>query len=317
MKKWYVLLVSFTVLAIGGMPITRSYIEKSRPTVTLYETTAKLVQDTVVCTGRIESVEAKDVYTEIPCIIGDVYVKVGDTVKEGDTLFSIDKDGTKQVLAEVGNISEDMIPEASIPLYIKSTTSGVVRSLNAEKGQAVDNKTPCVTISASDGLQVKVSVHENNLKSIKIGQTAVINGSAFTKSSYYGKVTFIAPYARQQYSGTTTETVVDAIITLDEKDESLKPGLSAKSRILINSTPNCIVVPYEYVLQDENNNEFVYVYENHCAVKRVILTGKELYEGFQVLEGLSPGEQIIANPADIQKSGEKVNLHMEEVSARG
>ena len=43
-------------------------------------------------------------------------------------------------------------------------------------------------------------------------------------------------------------------------------------------------------------------------MKRVIETGKEWTEGFEIESGLVSGERIIANPTDIQKPGERVTI---------
>ncbi|MPN44067.1 hypothetical protein SDC9_191628 [bioreactor metagenome] len=166
-------------------------------------------------------------------------------------------------------------------------------------------------------MQVRISILEDNLKNIKIGQAATVNGTAFTKEGYDGTITYISPSARQQYSGTSSETVVDAIVTLSEKDDSLKPGLSAKAKIQVSDLVESIIVPYDYVMQDEENREYVYLYDNGIAVKRIIVTGREFYEGFQIESGLSAGDRVIQNPGDIKQEKEKVVLETEGAKANG
>lgn len=307
MKK-YIALFAFTSILIAGILYVGEKQKSSGTLVSVYEVKPRKVTQTVTCSGRVEAAESKDVYVDIPCVAGTVYVKAGDEVEAGDLLFTVDVEATKQVIANVTGISPDLVTDNNIKKEITAPVSGKIRSINVSSGKTVSNESPCAVISSSDTLQVKVAIQESKLKNIKIGQSAKISGIAFDKDEYEGVVTQISNSARQQYSGTVTETVVDAVITLTEKDESLKPGLSAKSVIVVDTIEDCIVIPYEYVMQDEDNNEYVYLYKDGYCIKRVIQTGMELSEGYQIVSGLSPGEHVIQNPDKITKSGERVRI---------
>lgn len=306
--KRYVMLFTFTLIAIAGILAFGRIRQSSVAQVRVYEVKPRLVEQTVTCTGRVEEAESEDVYVELPCVAQKVFVKAGDNVKKGDVLFEINVDATKQVIATAAGIPPSMVPDEQIKSSVKAPVSGEIRAINVSPGGTVDNQSPCAVISSCETLQVKVSIQESKLKNIKKGQTASVSGTAFQKDKYAGVVTHISSTARQQYVGTVSETVVDAVITLHEKDDSLKPGLSAKSKILVGSKPECIVIPYEYVLQDEEGSEFVYLYEDGSAEKRVVKTGLELSDGFEIISGLSAGELVIKSPDSIEKPGQKVRL---------
>lgn len=312
LKKRYVLLFTFTALIILGILSLRPVIKKSSTEVSLYEIRQENIEESVNCAGRVESADSKNVYVEIPCIAQRVNVKAGDKVNEGDVLFTIDTEATKQAFASSG-VASSIISSQTLKKTVTAPASGIVSSLNVASGEAIGTDNPCAVISSSDTLQVKVSIQEDDIKKIKIGQKATVSGTAFTKTGYPGKVTYISPSARQQYSGTISETVIDVIVTFTDKDDSIKPGLSAKSKIDIGETPECLIVPYEYVLEDDDNQEYVYVYENGCAVKRIVETGKECSKGFEIVSGLASGDQVIANPGAITKPGEKVDVQKEGV----
>ncbi|HBT64260.1 MAG TPA: hypothetical protein DEB10_06325 [Ruminococcaceae bacterium] len=307
MRK-YVILITFTSIIIAGIVIFGKMIQATGMEVTVYKIKPRPVKQTVSCSGRVEAAESEDVYVKIPCVVGEIYVSPGDEVSEGDVLFSVDVDATKEVIAAAAGILPSMVTEEQISKDVITPVSGNVRSVNVVKGGAINTETPCAVISSSDALQVKVSIQESRLRNIKVGQTATVSGTAFLKEKYQGVVSYISSSARQQYVGTVTETVVDAIITLSEKDDSLKPGLSAKSEILVGSQDNCIIVPYEYVLQDEENNEYVYLYKDGFCVKCVIETGKEFSDGLEVISGLSSGDKVIESPDKIEKSGIRVKI---------
>ncbi|MDD2361768.1 MAG: efflux RND transporter periplasmic adaptor subunit [Oscillospiraceae bacterium] len=306
--KRYVMLITFTLVIIAGIIIFGKFQNPFGVEVGVYKVKTKLIEQTVTCTGRVEEAESEDVYVKIPCIVDNIYVKEGDKIEKGDLMFSVDVEATKQVISAASGISPALVPDEQIEKEITAPISGEVRSINISSGEIINTDSPCAVISSSDALQVKVAIQESRLKNIKLGQAATVSGTAFALNEYKGVVSYISPTARQQYVGTTTETVVDAIISLTEKDESLKPGLSAKSKILVGSCKDSIVIPYEYVMQDEFNNEYVYLYKDEYSVKCIIKTGKELGDGFEIISGLSPGDLVIINPDNIENEGEKVRL---------
>ena len=135
-----------------------------------------------------------------------------------------------------------------------------------------------------------------------------VSGTAFSKSTYPGTVTYISPSARQQYVGSVSETVVDATVTLDPSslDDSLRMGLSAKASVVVNSQDDALIVPYDCILQDENNKEFVYVYQEGRALRRDIVTGEGFSDGCLVSSGLSRGDRVVMEPGLVKKDGEEI-----------
>ena len=307
MKKYMVLAAS-TSLAIAAIVAVSSFSKPAAVDVSLYTVSAHTVRHTVDYTGRVESAESKSVYTEIACIAGDVLVKSGQMVEKGDVLFTVDVDATKQVASTLGG--QGTIPgldldSLNLQKEVTAPVRGIVSSLNVTEGDITDTSKPCVVISSGEALQVKIGVPEKGLSHIYEGQEVTLSGVAFEKESYRGTVSEISPSARTQLNGSVSETVVDTTVTIDPEDvdDSLRVGLSAKASVTLEVSPNALIVPYDAVQQDDDGREYVYVYENGKAVKRVITTGNELVEGFEVKKGLSDGDQIIADPSKVDKNG--------------
>lgn len=312
MWKRYAGLLLATGAAIGAILWGNAKNREMEPEVTVYTLQPALLEETVACTGRIEAAESEDVYVTLPCVADKVLVKAGDAVNKGDVLFTVDVDSTREVIASAGGISSSLVDGAQIQKEIKASRSGTIRSLNVKGGETVGTDSPAAVISSGDTLQVAVAINENNIRDVRVGQKATVSGAAFSKDSYTGIITYIASSARLQYVGTASETVVDAIITLEEKDDSLRPGLSAKSRVLISSQPDGLIVPYEYVMQDGQEQEYVYIYEKGRAVRRPVETGRELSQGFEILSGLAPGDRVITESASIRRDGQRVRLEESE-----
>lgn len=303
MKK-YVWLAVGTAMVLGGIWLADGWLNPdplSVPTQTI-EPTA--IERTVMCSGRVRTGDTDKVYMKWPCVAQTVYVEKGDTVKKGDVLFTVDTEATLETLASAGQ-SITNLDRIEFDTTVTAPISGVVDSITAEAGETVSTAKPCAVISSNEQLQLAVEIGERDVKHVQIGQAVHIRGSAFSKDTYAGEVLSIAAAATEQYSGTSAETVVEAVVGIDpdDWDNSLRLGLTATADIVVDRDEHGIVVPYDCVLQDDDQQEYVYVYENGCAVKRVIETGWELRDGFQVEKGLAAGDRVITEPALITANG--------------
>lgn len=309
MKK-YVWLAVVTVLALTGVLLVGEAVRVEPLEVSVMTLEPQMAVKTVSCSGKIEAAESRKIYTEVSCVAQEVLVTAGQEVRKGDVLFTVDVDATRQVLATLGGVSEQDLPAGPVETAVTAPVSGIITSLNAAEGELTDASKPCVVIAPDSSLQVSVAIHERDIKNVRVGQKAVISGVAFAKDSYSGTVKSISSSARQQYVGSVSETVVDAVVELpdDEVDDSLRLGLTAKAQVVVSSAQDSLLVPYEYVLQDDQGREFVYVAENGRAVKRCIETGDELRSGFSVTAGLQAGERIITNPDAIPQNGVPITV---------
>lgn len=305
MKK-YIWLIVGTVVAFAGVWGVRAWMYPEPVAVRTQTLESGVIQRLVMCSGRVETGDTDRLYMEMPCVADTVYVEEGSAVKKGDVLFTVDKEATVQTLVSAGSGLSVDPDDIVIDTKITAPISGVIATLNVEEGAAVSVSKPCVVISSSETLQVTVEIGERDIKNIRVGQLARISGAAFSKAAYNGTVKSISSSAKQQYGSTTaTETVVEAVVEIDptELDDSLRLGLTATTDIVIDEHENGLVVPYDAVMQDADGHEYVYVLKSGRAVKRVIETGWELRDGFQVTAGLSAGDVIITEPAMITADG--------------
>ena len=86
--------------------------------------------------------------------------------------------------------------------------------------------------------------------------------------------------------------MVDALISIQSPDADLKPNFTATARIVTDSPQQVLLAPYEAVRQDENGQEYVYLYSKGSAIRRDITTGREYADGAEVLSGLREGDRI-------------------------
>jgi multidrug efflux pump subunit AcrA (membrane-fusion protein) len=313
MKKYVVLAVA-TCLAIVAVIGCGAMVKKPPVEVSAVELQPRTVEQTVTCSGKVEAADNQNVVLEIPCVAGQVYVEPGQRVEKGDVLFSVDVEATKAVMIQAGGLGVSQIPDSAILTEVIAPVSGILSALNVAEGEIAPAQKPCAVIAGGDALQVAVTIREQDLQKIALGQRVTIKGAGFREESYTGILTQISASARQQYVGSAAETVVDAVVAFDTGciDDSLRVGLNAKALVTVAETPEALVVPYECVLQDEEGVEYVYICQEDGdktrAVRRNILSGEEWSAGFHVVSGLRPGDRVVSDPQAVSGDGAVVSI---------
>lgn len=224
---------------------------------------------------------------------------------------SSSEQGTSSASSSASSSAE---PTETKDVEITAPVAGVVTSVAISEQETVERNKAVMTVSASSDLQVRLAVNESQISEIKIGQRAVITGAGF-HTVYEGTVTSISSEAKQEYHTTGTETVVEVLVRIQNPKSDIKPGFSAKARIITEESKNVLVAPYEAVRADDDGKEYVYLLHGRKAIKVPVTTRKEFESGFEVLSGLQDQDTIIMNPDSIT-DGAAV-LPQEEGSSNG
>lgn len=199
--------------------------------------------------------------------------------------------------------------EGSASRYdITAPASGVVTGIALSPQVPAPAGKAVVTIADTESFVVMASVGEADVSKLKPGDTASLRGVGFGGKTYLGTITKIYPTARKSYSGAASDTVVDVEIRVEDPDKNLRPGYSAKVEIQGGENHTLLTVPYEAIRQDENNDEYVYIYADGKLQKNPVVTGQELTNEVQILAGLSQDSVVIFNPGEITKEGTMISI---------
>lgn len=331
--KRYVLLFTFTAVSIAAIILSGYAGMRSMLHVSAVKVSAGTAEDTVICTGKVESIRGNSIYASKPGIVETVYIKKGEKVTLGQPLMDIlpisvsassnssssssafsdsNYSGAAQAYAAylkaIQSGSNSSIPslpnvntgdtKTGTKYTLRATASGVVESIAAEAaGAYVTSDSPAVVIRSKDGLQVRLSVDESQASNLRVGQRVQISGVGFKNSSYSGEIKFIASEAKQLISATGQETVVEVLTSVDNPGDDIKPGFTAKAKIITSQRSQVLTVPYEAVGEDASGREFVYYINNKNEAKKVpIITGREFDNGLEVKSGIKKNDFVITNP---------------------
>ena len=126
---------------------------------------------------------------------------------------------------------------------IISPVDGTVVSRNVTRGQTVaaSFQTPTLFLIATDltKMQVDANVSESDIGGISNGNKATFSVDAYSRRAFEGRVTQV------RQSPQTVQNVVtyDVVVSVDNFDLALKPGLTAATRIIVDQRGAVLRVP--------------------------------------------------------------------------
>jgi HlyD family secretion protein len=126
---------------------------------------------------------------------------------------------------------------------IISPVEGTVVSRSVTVGQTVaaSFQTPTLFLIASDlkKMQVDTNVSESDIGGIQEGGSATFTVDAFPRRSFQGRISQV------RQSPQTVQNVVtfDVVVSVNNSDLALKPGMTAATRIVVNQRNDVVRVP--------------------------------------------------------------------------
>lgn len=294
-----------TSILVSGIPRA---VESAVPISETLRAGSRSYSESVSGSGSLAYLDQHEITSALPLVIEKFTVSVGDTISVGDVIAVVDRSSSAALIESLGQIKALAIPAANLstaiallPETVTADCSGRVIT-TAACGKAVQSGSSIATVAGSSELAVTASVSELDISKIELGQRARFSPAAYPDEEFFGEVTAIAAAARSQYNGAVLETVVDVTITPDKTDERLKSGLSADVEIMLSDPREVLVLPYSAIGQDDDG-EYVFVYEDNKAVRRGIRTGVEFSDGTEILSGITAEDMVFGDPEKLSDKG--------------
>ena len=180
---------------------------------------------------------------------------------------------------------------------LRAPFDGTVQARTANIGEYVAAGTPTLELVKTDPLRLRLHVPERDASQVSTGQVVRLAVEGDT-NRYSGRIARLSPALDEQ----TRMLLVEADVP---RSGSLRPGLFARGQIVISQNEPTLAIP-QPCLMTFAGIEKVILAENGKAVEKVISTGRREGGWVEVLSGLSPGEEAVANPAGL-RTGSPVN----------
>jgi RND family efflux transporter MFP subunit len=179
------------------------------------------------------------------------------------------------------------------------------------EGAAVRERQKILSLPNLDMMQVKTSIHESVLDQVKPEQQATIRVDAFPDRVYQGTVQSVAVLPDQGSWFSPDTKVYETIITIDEKVERLKPGMTAVVEIDVDLLEDVLSVPVQAIVQVKDETS-CFVDMDGQPQRRPIALGRTNDKFVEVTHGLQEGDRVVLNPMAIVDDSEEPEGDNEE-----
>jgi HlyD family secretion protein len=261
-----------------------------------------------VAKAQLEKDKANEAYTKLA--LGR-YANLIKTNAVSEDVFENARNAHDQAVAQITfdeatiQLRQASLDAAQVNLdyaSIVSPVDGTVVSRNVTMGQTVASsfQTPTLFLIATDlaKMEVDANVSESDVGGIKPGNKATFTVDAYAKRTFEGTVTQV------RHSPQTVQNVVtyDIVISVDNSDLALMPGLTAASRIVVDQRDGVTRVPNQalrYVPRNlpratPSGQAQVWVLREGQPVAVAVVTGLDDDSFTEIVSGnLKPGDLVV------------------------
>lgn len=293
--------------------------------------------------GNIETDQNIVLYPEIPGRLTQIYVNEGQRVKKGEALARLSDSGLVEQLEQlqlqrelaqttfarqerlwaqkIGSEmqylqaktqyesiekSVEQLEEQVAKATIVAPFDGVVDHLMADVGSNVaPGMSPLIRLINLNNMKITAEVPEVHLPQIDTGAKVVVDIPVLA-SSIDASILSVGNYINPNNRSFRVE------IALENKNQALKPNMTAKININDYSNPTAIVVADKNILEDQEGIPYVYklVAEGDAfkAIKTPVKLGKSMDNHTEILDGLVPGDAIVEEGLRLVENNQLVKI---------
>ncbi len=159
-------------------------------------------------------------------------------------------------------------------------------------GERVWAGAPIAELPDVSTLRVSARVDEAERGRLAAHQTATVQLDAIPERQFSGKLEQIGTIATMDFSaGWPIPKNFNLLITLDQKDQRLKPGMTAQITVIVDRVPNAIAIPVQASFQ-RSGQTVVYIVDGSHYREQPIEVTRRSRDRILVSSGLRPGDHI-------------------------
>ena len=329
------ILSSALIIASCGQKASeqQTVIVEEAPKVTVTNVYAENVPQLSTYPTTVEAEVVNNITPQSASRINQIFVEIGDHVKAGQKLATMDainleklrlqiqndsiEYGRTKELYEIGAVSQanyetmTLAYEVSKKTYsnllentiLTSPISGIVTARNYDEGDMYAMAQPLFVVQNITPVKMLINISENNYSKIKKGMEVEILADAFPGETFKGKVNLVYPTIDSRSHTYPVEIIVD------NKDEKLRPGMF--TRVTVNYGTNYrVVIPDNAVLKQVGADEkYVYVLnEDNTVSYTPVKLGVRMGDRYEVISGLNDGAKVVTSGQTRLKNNIKVDI---------
>ena len=270
--------------------------------------------------------------------IDEIRVDVGDHVKEGELVATLDRNqynqtsaqlkNAKQNLArmrsvyEAGGVSRSQIDELETSVSVmeenianlernielRSPIDGVITGRYNEPGDLftmggnADGGVGVLQVMQINRLKAIVALSEQYYPQVYKGMKVKVMAEVYPDKEFEGVVNIVYPAINA-----TTHTFNVEVLVPNAK-EVLRPGMFARTEFNMGSRKSLVVPDVAVQKQMGVNDRYVYVIKDGVAERRVVTLGRQVGQQVEILSGVTEGEEVAITALSKIKNGTSVEV---------
>ncbi len=172
---------------------------------------------------------------------------------------------------------------------ITTPVAGVIKSLGVRQGMAVSAGQTLAEVNGLSTVWVGVSVPEIQAGSVRVGQTATAEFSAYPGRTFAGRVTAILPQAQ------TASHTLQVRVELPNRGGELHPGMFATVRLASSAARSTLLIPSEAVIRTGRRTLVMVALDHGRFEPAEVGTSAEANGETEILSGLQEGERVVSS----------------------
>ena len=145
-------------------------------------------------------------------------------------------------------------------------SSGTITAIYAVPGEYVEQGEVAVQVDNLDNLIVEVSINEEDINKVEVGQTVILTFDAIAKKEYTGFVLSVDEDGTENANGVVE---YNAEIKMEDADEDVKPGFTAVVSIVVDSVEDGLLVANDAIIVQEDGTTMLAVIGDDGAVEMI------------------------------------------------
>lgn len=330
------LVFSAAVLALVGCSSKKANTVEEAvviPQVKVAEVVMKNVAQQKVYTGNVEADVVNNIAPSSPKRIHKIMAEVGDHVKKGQVLVTLDDSYLIQAkvqlenarkeyertneLYEFGGVSKSEwdarrmqldVAEASYNNMKENTVlvspiNGIVTARNYDNGDLTGNL-PVFVVEQVSPLKIVINVSESFFTYIKKGLKMDVELDAYPGKTFTGTVKKIVPVV-DNYAHT-----FKVELALNNSKELIRSGMYARVTFTYATAYRPVVPDFAVQKLMGSGDRYVYVYneEDQTVAYKKVEIGSRQGDQYEIISGVGKGDKVVVDGYLNIKSGQKVEL---------
>jgi multidrug efflux pump subunit AcrA (membrane-fusion protein) len=230
------------------------------------------IENSLIINGDVLSSSQVSVVPSVAGKITSLPVRVGDTVRRGQTVAVVDP-------SRPGDFYN--------PSPIASTVAGTVLQVPVNLGDTVGTSTAVVVVGDTSGSLVETFVPERFSVVTKTGMTATVSFEAMPGETFAATVNELSPVLDP------ASRTLKIHLRFTKTDSRIRPGMFATISLVVGSHENVMVIPRASVINTYGTWIVFVVKSSGIAGRREVQIGLENEQFIEVTGGLEPGEMVV------------------------